>query len=439
MSNRRNVWFARISLVFLVLLVFAPVLAIFISLLPWLLVGVSFEASDGRSASPESFATNRGAYYRITARYLVDHVEPLDFDLVVACDENRPKTALSDWGLLPAVYAKRTQYDHAVLVAVPDFCGDMKGRNLGQIGGVADGSFLPLTIWFDEAGILEFGLGYASIQAFDSPLARLTFLEATVRYASREEFEEWYEHQNHNLIQSDLMSLDPVETNDLTELGKDVLPQACHGIGFVRVNEQAHRVLERVWHENRPRFWYTTQIGKQAWQNLQQELFYSQTKQFVSYDQPEAKYQKLDWYLSGAGRSFSNLNRSKLSNYLDFEFVPTEFYPVYFNDSVPLSREERDSSFFSANIDMRPETKGFVACYTRVSTKSASKASEPKNTKQPDSTKLDLDSSFELKINGEPQLLVNGVSSLSGYLIIEAEQIGKFSSFSYRKFSGKVN
>lgn len=436
MSDRRKVWIARAGLFFLVLIVVSPLIATFLPLLPWLFIGLSFEAFESRSAAPNVIGVDRGAYYRVTARYLVDYVEPLDFDLVVACAENRPETAGSKWGLLPAVYAKPTQQNHVVLLAVPDFCGRVKGMDLGKRHGYFDGSFLPFTIWFEEAKNLEFGLGYASIQAYDSPSARLSFLEATVRYASREEFEEWYAYDNHNLIQPNQILRGPVGTD---VMGKDMLARACHGIGFAQVSTKAQSVLSEVWSDSRPRYWSFARDSEKSWHDIRRKLIESDDQPFVALDRIAAKVEDLDWYSSGSVRSFSSLNRSKLSNYVKFRSIPTEYYPVYFNDGIPFLREDQSISNLSANIDMRPETRGFVACYTRVPEEPAVEPTESSTERDQAYAAQTANNGFELKLNGEPQIKIDAFSDLGGYLIEATDRMGKFSSFSYWKSTGKVN
>ena len=325
----------------------------------WLFLGFLMGGGFSGDFFPSSQITERGHYYRITAQFLVDQVEPLEFDLVVACGRMRIKTKGSEKGQTPTIYGRRTKNNHAVLLAVPKLCGTAGNRKIGQKGGVFDGSFLPFVIWFDDASQLNSGVGYSSIRAYENPSARLSFLGATVRYATREEFQNWYENSNDNLVSKEMISSGANGTYDF-------IPDRCFGIGFAAVNSAGSQVLNKYWPPDQPDFWSPGQFDLEKHRDFIKDLHeldsVTYTVSGVDRGEKARTRKEIDWYYGGHFERYSSLNKSKLSDYLMFQYFPTKHYPVYYKDAeLELTEEYGVQLIVDVILDKKQE--GYVACY----------------------------------------------------------------------------
>lgn len=429
---RFNIVKAAIIFALLILSIFAFFL--FMGLLPYLFIGIGFSVNKGHNET----VTDLGSFYRITAEYLVDDAEPLSFDIVVACKYDGFDTQTRRGGITPVIFGKRTRNSHAVFMSLPDFCGDVSSRTLGKLGGISDGAFLPFTIWFDDSDNLNFGLGYASIFAFNNPASRLSFLNASVRYASREEFEDWYVSSNGNLASEIVkQASDPsVASPSEMKAHEPGFPDRCYGIGFVRGNDEVRAIIRTYWPEGRPKYWSNEQIGTSRWDELRKDLLTSEKARFSMFNfKPEPFKQVVhnsEWSSSTLGKGYSSLNESKLSSYLKFQVKPTEQYPVlYFRKSSdPVSTPTGSRVYAEGKI--QPETKGFVGCY------SSSLLSRPNDI---DIGPVGVTLSEPSQNNHASKLYfsVNGKDAFSirrdrkryvEYLIIDDHSIGKFIEFS---------
>ncbi|MEM9634462.1 MAG: hypothetical protein AAGA50_24245 [Pseudomonadota bacterium] len=437
MSNRSRKFFTIFGVSVFLLGVLVIVFPQLLIILAWVYFAIIASGGTDFFDFDDEKIADRGVYYRITALYLVDDVEPLDFDIVVACGRYRAKTRSSDKGLIPTVYAKRTASNHAVLVKIPDFCNVVQSRILGQISGTFDGAFLPFTVWFEDATDLGMGLGFASIYAFDNPASRLTFLGATIRYASREEFEDWYTLRNDNLISTEMLRSSPYTGTGWLREENKALPERCYGIGFVQGNDATQGILSAYWPDDFPEYWSEAQIGWESWLELYNELRRNDEAQLRSYDISSTTLGRndynLDWSEPNKSRGDFSLNLGKLSNYFRFRYIPTEQYPVYFNDAIPLLKEGLGAPYLAVDIDLRPEMKGFVACYTRYSPKGRLKGAERPSAIDHYFGGPRRFNDFRLQVNGDTVFRTKGFSALADHLVRSNEAIGKFNQFSIKQ------
>ncbi|UES59921.1 hypothetical protein GFK91_29680 (plasmid) [Roseibium aggregatum] len=384
------------------------------------------------SGGPSSTKTVRGAYYHISVRYLVDKVEPLDFDVVVACGEHRLETPGSKRGTVPSVYARRTADNHAVLIGVPEVCLIAKSRSLGQRDGIFDGSFVPFTIWFDDADNLETGLGYGSIYAYGNATARLTFLEGKIRYATREEFADWFANDNDNLLTSAMLESLPYDRHGWLREEAAAVPRACYGLRLTETNEAGQSLLKTYWPADRPEFWSEVLLPKEPRLKLEFGLATTQDVKFGAYGSSKTdhmrNYRAQDWSSDGAYKGYSSLNRSKLSSYLNFEFLPTEHYPVYYNNALSVLRAGNGTPFLAADIDLRPESKGFVACYTRYPRGMGAVTEHPEALKHyfGIASRPDV---FKIYVNGAPQFETTGSPIITRFILQSDKGVGELSVF----------
>ncbi len=424
MSNKSRNWIGILFVIILIAPIVVAALLFFMGLLPYIFIGIGFSSRSSGTGT----AADRGDYYRVTIQYLVDDVEPISFDVVAACNYDGFEALKHRFGMFPAVYGKRTRNNHAIVVTVPDFCGDVLTRDLGQIGGAFDGSFVPLTIWFDDASDLAVGLGYASVYSFENPSARLSFVKASVRYATREEFEDWYEFRNDNLVSSE--TVQPSLRMKAEFEGEKVLsfPGSCHGVGFVHGNDQARMILRKYWPEDHPKYWSEAQIGTTQWKEMKSELRKSDVAKFNMYDleggTDREMIKHVDWYIYDLSKGYSSLNRSKLGQYFNFVEKPTEQYPVYFYQPRSGANKGPGGSATFAKIDLRPEVKGFVACYASqylsvadIRADSSIVAPATDDTGQSDQ--------FRVDINSETVLAAKNQTDFGLHVFVEDRSIGR--------------
>ena len=406
---------------------------IFLPVLPWLPLAIGLWQHG--SGAPSGYDTGRGNYYRVSVRYLVDKVEPLNFDIVVACGNNRLATPKSHLGTVPTAYARRTADNHAVLIGVPDICLKVKERLLGMRDGIFDGSFAPFTIWFDDAENLETGLGYGSIYAYRNPAARLTFLGAEIRYATREEFADWFAHDNDNLLTSAMLQSTPYDDAGWLREDAMTLAEKCYGIGFFEMNTAGRALLGSYWPADRPEFWSGVLLPEEQRRELEIGIPTSKDVKFSAFGHPEVAYKshspKLDWNRYAASdRTFTSLNQSKLSSYLIFDYLPSEQYPVYYNDEISLLTAGKGEPFLAIDIDLRPESRGFVACYSRYFRKLGTAPRKHSDALKHYFGSVPRPDLFKFRVNGVQQFEVKRLS-FSGFIFQSDNYIGLLHEFYY--------
>ncbi|UES59923.1 hypothetical protein GFK91_29690 (plasmid) [Roseibium aggregatum] len=391
----------------------------------WFFVGVLMSGNSNGSFFPTGSETLRGYYYRLSARYLVDSEEPLDFEVVVACGRGRSEIIDSKKGKIPGIVLKRTIENHAVLMRVPSFCDAASERTIGQANSNYDGSFLPFTVWFNSADTMELGVGYASIFAYENPSARLTFLGATVRYATREEFEDWMVHNRGKFIPAGILGSLPDQNSVRSSQDAVSAPQKCYGIGLTRMNLEGQRTLDQFRPSHSPEFWSNSQLKKEDRGKFRRELEFSKEIKFSSYDDRKRTYlgegAQIDWINWGNDTGFSSLDRSKLSNYLSFRYYPSNFFPVFYNDALPLLETGNPDIKLTANIELKPQANGFVACYERQIEQRQSQSSRDFESLG----KFNKDESLHLIVNDADEIELENTNKLDGYLAIKDREIGK--------------
>ncbi len=142
--------------------------------------------------------TDRGTYFRVKVD--VDYKgEPQPFDIVVGCNVRRIRykdgSGTYEAGLIPTVYGRRMSDGQALVVRPPDACNGQTTAN-----GKVPPNFIPLMIVYDDADTLDFGVAYLSDDAYASPLSDLTFHEASIETATREEFDDFRENGPPNVV-----------------------------------------------------------------------------------------------------------------------------------------------------------------------------------------------------------------------------------------------
>lgn len=345
-------------ILFLLFVVFAGY--VFLNFLPWLPFMIAAIGS-GPAKDP---IPDRGSFYTYTASYLVDQVEPLSFNFIVGCTDYDFKFPGDRQGMLPGAYAKQTSQGHVVMIVVQELCRSSRQSALDSL----DGTFLPLVIWFESASELELGLGYSTIEAYESPASRLTFLGASVRAATQEEFLEWYPSRNENLLTNDMLESRNFRADEswFTE-PQPVLPVSCYSVGFAHAGPKAQELIAQYWPEDHPRYWSRADIEQEQYNELNNRLSFGRGIELFAHTSSDltGKDEKnmVNWAQEPT-TSQSNLNISKHIGG-KYPLTPTEKYPLYYSDAISILRQGKAAPELNFEIDKRFQMKGFSACYRR--------------------------------------------------------------------------
>ena len=144
-----------------------------------------------RRPMSQTYVEDTGYFYRMRANFEVrDSGEQLTFDYVVAC--NIRLTRWRDGGLSddstygPRVVFLPTRTGQAIMLRTLRACSGLTSENEDIPPDV-----LPLAVWFENVNDLSIGIGYASEDAYNSPLSKLKFRGARVDHATRSDWEAW--------------------------------------------------------------------------------------------------------------------------------------------------------------------------------------------------------------------------------------------------------
>ncbi len=143
-------------------------------------------------------------------------------------------------GLIPTVYGRRMSDGQALVVRPPDACNGQTTAN-----GKVPPNFIPLMIVYDDADTLDFGIAYLSDDAYASPLSDLTFHEASIETATREEFDDFRENGSPNVVtRNTYHSLSPREVLEKMGLREDLAGTSagvCFAYRRFRLPEESAR------------------------------------------------------------------------------------------------------------------------------------------------------------------------------------------------------
>lgn len=309
-----------------------------------------------------------GACFRFTSKYIHDGDEELVFDTVVACSTQVSSRATGSSvlsGMTPNLFAKRTRNNNAVLVVTPDLCSE---ANRGLWDDLPK-TFIPITVWFENAEELTFGLAYVSEDAYESPKSHLKFVSAKVEPATREDWEAWWANRPENMVRQDMI-LPRVSAprKDWERYyafwpGKQYFADTCRGVIKLKLSEKTREKVRAHWPEDRPRYWAVK--PKEAGSELRRYLL-SEATYFVTVPgEYEARY---IWH--SPHRHFTVSSRTApggtTSKYSTINIKPAEYYPQMRDDYYPflLSPEVDKKREFSVRVDSNdPSNRGFFACF----------------------------------------------------------------------------
>ncbi|WP_300395705.1 hypothetical protein [Henriciella sp.] len=158
---------------------------------------LGFSACSPSAPSSSEAGRPVGFFYSLKADFkLKETGETVSFDYVVACNytafENIHTTDTAFTALAPEMMYQPAGDRHAIAITTIDMCeGDRwepytSDPQKGQERIPED--LRPLAIWFDDIEDLSQGWGYKTDDAYESPLAKIEFVGASVEKATLEEW-----------------------------------------------------------------------------------------------------------------------------------------------------------------------------------------------------------------------------------------------------------
>lgn len=314
-------------------------------------------------------------YFRFKAKYTVIATgEVVEFDLVRPCFVVSGRDITGDSVGLPphkpsgyfngiSKFPKVTSDHHAIVVRIPRACDGDTTAN-----GKVPKDLLPFTTWFDDADDLSYGWQYTSEDAYKSSFAKLRFDGASIEAAGKSDFLAW-QRQAHDDFRPTKLLQSPFGFSFELLSSSDDIASSCWGVKRLTLPSEIRELAKAVQPEDHPRFW-TVPPQKENRSPIQDMLY------------------KAVWGTESDRHRFNDGNhRSVLEWGLDvadgLESVPTrlngalgrprvrspDFFPLISAPyGLPFMTPERLAAptlYF--DVDVRPEMRGFTACYAITS------------------------------------------------------------------------
>lgn len=337
-------------------------------------------------------ASSTRDFLRFKAKYTVKATgEVIQFDLVRPCRTIYAKDFANDSMWLPPgpvapsdyftdikFFPKVTEDHHAIVVHIPQICrpvyvdknNDYRidltvGERSREVmpstsNGLVPKDLLPYATWFENADDLRFGWQYASPDAYASPLAKIRFEGASIEDATAEEFQQWKKNAAQGFRPSKIIahpygfSYAQVQNRVLDNDGIPVIPTGCWGVRRLRLLDDVRELAKRVWPADHPRFWTIDAVAPEH--QADAKLLFRRVFGDLSFHTVFEDGLQRGRY--GGGESSPTETSGTV--YEPANKPPTEF-PAPYN---PLLFESVQASDLHTDVDMRPEMRGFLACYS---------------------------------------------------------------------------
>lgn len=98
------------------------------------------------------------------------------------------------YGMAPHIMLMPTGSGEMIGVRTPDVCDSqdwMPSKANGQMVANPPADFLPLIMWYPDAGNIDFAIGYLSDKAYESPYAKIEVLSSGIAKSNLEEWRAW--------------------------------------------------------------------------------------------------------------------------------------------------------------------------------------------------------------------------------------------------------
>jgi hypothetical protein len=298
----------------------------------------------------QTYAKDLGYFYRFRADFEVKATgEKIAFDYVAACNIRLTRWrdgGLSDDTILsPRAMVQATRDGQAVLLQTVDGCHGLTSEN-----GDVPPDLLPLAVWFEDVSDLSAGLGYASEDAYDSPIAKLAFHGARIDRATRDEWEEWRKKSAEQYTERGVLPGPwgyDFPNSDPPGLGQYI--RVCDGYRRLKLPDDLRAKLRELWPEGRPQYWtMPSETERQSLGNI----IWLLTRRFAPGDGRGGLPIRSGQIINGSGLHLASR-------------PPTEIYPFLWpplTSSLPMTKTTETSKYVQ-RLDYRDGAmNGFVAC-----------------------------------------------------------------------------
>jgi len=303
-------------------------------------------------------------YFRLQAKY--SHAgEPVDFDIVVACNIHVTHYRGGDSGFLasryPLFFVRRTNDNHAVMQIVPIAC-----RGETTESGTVPKDFMPGVIWFDTPGDYRFGVAYVSEDAFENPNSQLKFHGASIQRATRTEWKAFEKRVADNEgMRSRYYDRPDYWTGDAQRIakggGKEIeaaYARGCHGVIRYKLSDAARAIVRKYWPADRPKFWATSNQAGDPFRDLM-EL----ERKTPIFPDGIRFIQHLNW----GNYAYGGFPTRSGGGMIGSGAVPVEIFPSRFDRGIPwvFTEEVAKSRYLTRDVEVRTGPgKGLLYCYT---------------------------------------------------------------------------
>lgn len=320
-------------------------------------------------------------FFRFKARYTVKATgEVVQFDLVRPCRSVTGRDMYGDKVWAPPIpiqwgsyfsqvkyFPKVTSDHHLIVVQIPNGCQTRDGVPIRTSNGLVPKDLQPSVIWYDDADDPSFGWRYATEDAFASPFAKMTFDGATIEGADRTDFVEWQQQAIRDFRPSKVVKhpfgFNFAQMMGLAEVGDTVrtwpIELSCLGVDL-RLAGEAKSLALQSWPDSHPRFWTFAAAdadGKaETSKRLNRLIFGPDARLNVVEDGRRAKLYTIQGNEVAPTRASGGFENP--------EFRPPDVYPLVRTPlGYPFLQENAAQSELFIEVDLRPEMKGFLACY----------------------------------------------------------------------------
>jgi hypothetical protein len=218
-----------------------------------------------KSVDVKSTGDDRATYYRLKVN-LAYKGEPLDFDIVVGCNVRvttyKDNDRTVEVGVAPMAFGLKMKDGHGVVVRPPQACRGETTEN-----GKVPVDLLPFVVTYENADQPWFGLGYASEDAYASPISELKFFGATISNATHEEWQAWRgTGAPKNFVTYELLGINERNRFDQPHWkpGFRAMSSECTGFSWVRLPEPVREGIRPYWPASKPRYWYPNENTRSA-------------------------------------------------------------------------------------------------------------------------------------------------------------------------------
>ena len=315
-------------------------------------------------------STGQASYYfRLKASYTHDG-QPIDFDIVVACNIRVDRYRSGDSGFLasryPRFFVQRTHDNHAVMQIVPIAC-----RGETTESGTVPADFMPGAIWFETPGDYRFGVAYVSEDAFESPKGQLNFHGASVHKATRAEWEAFEKQAADNEgLRSRYYDRPFYSTEDARRIaeggGSEVAAayaRSCSGVTRYKLSKTGRAAVRKHWPASRPKYWVVGDRDSGPWAELKRVR--DNTPIFAN------GFRYVEHLYGGTYKygGFPTRARGGMIHSGSRPKIPPEIFPARFDRGIPWVFEEKvaRSPYLIKDIEVHTGPgKGFLYCYTSL-------------------------------------------------------------------------